>query len=490
MPGMNGIETATQVKQRERTQDIPIVFLTAFDATTAPARRGGLLVAARSTGSPSRSTPTILRAKVRGASSTCTSAARRCAPERAVSAHQLDAPLRRSKRGHLRKLADAALAINSTSVLAEMLRTINDSAAEVTAARSADAVLADGRPASTTTRRPGRRQLCAGRHAGGMPSADVGEGRGGSVRLVLALLDVAAGHPALEGWLAVPLVGRTGSASRHHPGRRQGRRRLHRVRRDDAPPARAAGRRRHRERRAIRASSTRSRRTLQRGPAPRIAAGRAGARRPAARYRARRSAGTQVGGDWYDVVHARRWSVVPTIGDVDGSRRPIRRGHGPGADRAPRLCAAGPSAGGRDPLRRHAAAGRQRRHGDRRLRGAGSGHRPHRARRRPATPRRCSSAPMAGSPISTSHPHTRSASWRTASYHVGRRASLRLDAAAVHRRADRGPLDRRRGGPRHAGRVDRRLGALASTARVETIIQTLAPDTRDDYVAVLAVRLL
>ena len=31
MPGMNGFETASHIKQRDRTQDIPILFLTAQD---------------------------------------------------------------------------------------------------------------------------------------------------------------------------------------------------------------------------------------------------------------------------------------------------------------------------------------------------------------------------------------------------------------------------------------------------------------------------
>ncbi|MGQ0845552.1 MAG: response regulator [Sporichthyaceae bacterium] len=40
MPGMDGFETATQIKARERTQDIPIVFLTAIDDGAHQAFRG------------------------------------------------------------------------------------------------------------------------------------------------------------------------------------------------------------------------------------------------------------------------------------------------------------------------------------------------------------------------------------------------------------------------------------------------------------------
>jgi CheY-like chemotaxis protein len=40
MPGMDGFETATQIKARERTQHIPIVFLTAIDGEPNQAFRG------------------------------------------------------------------------------------------------------------------------------------------------------------------------------------------------------------------------------------------------------------------------------------------------------------------------------------------------------------------------------------------------------------------------------------------------------------------
>ncbi|GAA0609775.1 hypothetical protein GCM10009547_09820 [Sporichthya brevicatena] len=40
MPGMDGFETAAQIKARERTQNIPIVFLTAIDGERHQAFRG------------------------------------------------------------------------------------------------------------------------------------------------------------------------------------------------------------------------------------------------------------------------------------------------------------------------------------------------------------------------------------------------------------------------------------------------------------------
>ncbi|MBA2323462.1 MAG: response regulator [Pseudonocardiales bacterium] len=40
MPGMDGFETAGHIKRRQRTQHIPIVFLTAMDTDSHPAFRG------------------------------------------------------------------------------------------------------------------------------------------------------------------------------------------------------------------------------------------------------------------------------------------------------------------------------------------------------------------------------------------------------------------------------------------------------------------
>ena len=40
MPGMDGFETAAQIKSRPRTRDIPIIFLTAVDADHRNAYRG------------------------------------------------------------------------------------------------------------------------------------------------------------------------------------------------------------------------------------------------------------------------------------------------------------------------------------------------------------------------------------------------------------------------------------------------------------------
>ena len=62
MPGMDGFETATHVKQRERTRHIPIVFLTAIDGEAHQAFRGYAAGAVDYLSKPFD--PWVLRAKV------------------------------------------------------------------------------------------------------------------------------------------------------------------------------------------------------------------------------------------------------------------------------------------------------------------------------------------------------------------------------------------------------------------------------------------
>jgi len=62
MPGMDGFETATRIKARERTRDVPIVFLTALDKDAHLAYRGYATGAADYISKPFD--PWLLRAKV------------------------------------------------------------------------------------------------------------------------------------------------------------------------------------------------------------------------------------------------------------------------------------------------------------------------------------------------------------------------------------------------------------------------------------------
>lgn len=62
MPGMDGFETATRIKARERTKDVPIIFLTAVDKDAHLAYRGYAAGAADYISKPFD--PWLLRAKV------------------------------------------------------------------------------------------------------------------------------------------------------------------------------------------------------------------------------------------------------------------------------------------------------------------------------------------------------------------------------------------------------------------------------------------
>ena len=62
MPGMDGFETAAHIKQRDRTRDIPIVFLTAIDGEAHQAFRGYAAGAVDYLSKPFD--PWVLRAKV------------------------------------------------------------------------------------------------------------------------------------------------------------------------------------------------------------------------------------------------------------------------------------------------------------------------------------------------------------------------------------------------------------------------------------------
>jgi len=62
MPGMDGLETATRIKHRERTRDVPIIFLTAFHGDPEHMFRGYSVGAVDYVSKPFD--PWVLRAKV------------------------------------------------------------------------------------------------------------------------------------------------------------------------------------------------------------------------------------------------------------------------------------------------------------------------------------------------------------------------------------------------------------------------------------------
>ena len=305
MPGMDGFETARAIKQRERTRDIPIVFLTAFGDDASIVAEGISSGAVDYLTKPID--PALLRAKAQVLVD-LHQRAQALKADRESLAQRLDAQYAAEAR-NLRKLADAALVINSTQALGEMLRIINDSAREVTGARSSETVL---------TRENDAPVELAPMHELVWQSAGPVRMTAKQVAAALAayrLTDVAPGHPMFEGWLGVPLFGRTG-------------RRLGLIQVADkiegdfsesdevvllqlaqlASVAIENAERYEQEHSVAEA--------LQRGLLP-SSLPRIGGVDLAARYRPG-GGGASVGGDWYDVVALADGRVALTIGDVMG----------------------------------------------------------------------------------------------------------------------------------------------------------------------------
>ena len=196
MPGMDGFETARHIKERDRTRDIPIVFLTAFGDDAARISEGFTSGAVDYLVKPLD--PTLLRAKVQVLVDLHqrTQALRH---ESEVLSQRLDEQYAAEART-LRALAEAALVINSTSSLDEMLRVIDSSAREICGARVAETLFSEGDDL------PPLHALVWKERGPVRMTAKQVEGAFGS----FGLYDIAPGHPLLEGWLAVPLMGRTG----------------------------------------------------------------------------------------------------------------------------------------------------------------------------------------------------------------------------------------------------------------------------------------
>ncbi|MCU1483796.1 MAG: hypothetical protein JWN67_542 [Actinomycetia bacterium] len=196
MPGMDGFETARHIKDRQRTRDIPIVFLTAFGDDAMRIAEGFSSGAVDYLTKPLD--PILLRAKVQVLVD-LHQRTRALQHESEVLAHRLDAQYAAESR-NLRKLTDAALVINSTSSLTEMLQVIDDSAREICGSRVAETVMIGDGALS-----PFHEMVWQEGGPIRMTARDVQAAFGG-----FGLVDVGAGDPMMEGWLAVPLVGRTG----------------------------------------------------------------------------------------------------------------------------------------------------------------------------------------------------------------------------------------------------------------------------------------
>ncbi len=219
MPGMDGLETARRIKERERTSDIPIIFLSALSTQAGHALEGFTTGAVDYVTKPVD--PALLRAKVQVFVD--------LAQKNALLRQQSDLLSRRleehyaTEARHLRKLADAALAINSTLSLDEMLQVINDSARQIIGAHEAETVITTrpdlGSPERSRSYSDKYAAWAAeGRHTDLSPVYDFVLDDASVVRMTKreierslssrGLTGVAPGHPFLEGWLAVPLVSR------------------------------------------------------------------------------------------------------------------------------------------------------------------------------------------------------------------------------------------------------------------------------------------
>jgi serine phosphatase RsbU (regulator of sigma subunit)/CheY-like chemotaxis protein len=325
MPGMDGLETARHIKGRERTRDIPIVFLTAFGDDTSGIVEGLASGAVDYLSKPVD--PALLRAKVQVLVDLHqrTSDLRR---ERLQLAQALDAQFAAESR-ILRSLTEAALAINSTLALDDMLRVINESARRITRSNQSETILLSEEGVATG----GRSRSVSPKYAGWAsqdgpdlsPLHELVWRSGGPVRMTAkdvdasfgrhGLMDVAAGNPMLEGWLAVPLVGRTG-------------RRLGLIQVADKVDADFTESDEavlvHLAQLAAVAIENAARfqhehdvaQALQRSLLPRHLPVVPGIEL-AVRYQPG-AAGTQVGGDWYDAVPLDDGRLAITVGDVMG----------------------------------------------------------------------------------------------------------------------------------------------------------------------------
>ena len=221
MPGMDGFETAARIKERDRTRDIPIIFLTAQSRDAVHAIEGFSHGAVDYVNKPFD--PALLRARV-GVFVELYKKTRELRRQSELLAVRLDQRFETEAR-NLRKLADAAVVINSTLSLEEILRVINDSAREVIGAHEAETVITAARDASGT----GRSRSYSAKYEGWAGDEHAGDlsglygivwERNEPVRMTKkeieasfvahGIVDVPPAHPMLEGWLAVPLTGRTG----------------------------------------------------------------------------------------------------------------------------------------------------------------------------------------------------------------------------------------------------------------------------------------
>ena len=326
MPGMDGYETASHIKSRERTRDIPIIFLTAESTESEQVLRAFTAGAVDFVTKPFE--PWALQAKVQAFVDL--SEKTRLLREQGDVLRTRLAEQYRKETAHLRKLAEAALAINSTQSLDEMLRVLNESAREITGAHGSETVIT----AVSDVALPDRSRSLSPKYEAcelDLRTIDVTalydvalEGRK-PVRMTKreiaesflswGLANVSLSHPLMEGWLAVPLLDRSGGVlgliqvADKIEGDFDEQDELVLVQLAQLASVAIENARRFQQEHAVA-------HTLQRSMLPSALPDVAGVSM-AALYQAG-SAGTEVGGDWYDAVVLADGRLLLVVGDVVG----------------------------------------------------------------------------------------------------------------------------------------------------------------------------
>jgi len=330
MPGMDGYETAEHIKRRQRTSDIPIIFLTAEAAESEHALRAFSAGAVDFVTKPFE--PWALRAKVQVFADLWEKT--KLLREQGEVLREELARQYATETEHLRRLADAAVAINSTQSLDDMLRVLNDSARDVIGAHEAETVITVDPDLNAPSRSRSFSEKYAAWAAQGVQVDltalyDVALEARRPVRMTKrdiarsfvarGVSDVATGHPLLEGWLAVPLVARNGDvvgliqvADKIY-GEFDEQDELVLLQLAQLASVAIENARRYAQEHEVA-------HTLQRSMLPRSLPD-VDTLAMAARYRAG-GAGTEVGGDWYDAVVLDDRRLLLIVGDVVGRGAP------------------------------------------------------------------------------------------------------------------------------------------------------------------------
>ena len=223
MPGMDGFETAFQIKQRDRTRDVPIIFLTAISRDESDALQGFSSGAVDYVTKPYEGW--MLRAKVQ-VFVELHQKTEQLKQQRELLATRLDQRFVEEAR-QLRKLADASLTLTSTLAVDSILDAVTEQARDIIGAHHAQTTVLLGEEDDEAPRRTSVSLAVSPEYEGWAASREgvrsspltqtvwprmrpmrVPRGQAASRPEGRALETVEPRHPALQGWLAVPLVGR------------------------------------------------------------------------------------------------------------------------------------------------------------------------------------------------------------------------------------------------------------------------------------------